>query len=95
MLQHMKPNLVLLLVNEHKFGTKTSNMMTHRSLTMNKRFAVKVNPEAELIAEYFANGGIVKTKVTPKAKIKTFLNHSYRGAKARTLRNMGYAKAVA
>lgn len=61
---------------------------------MNKRFAVKVNPEAELIAEYFANGGIVKTKANPKAKIKTFLNHSYRGAKARTLRNMGYAKAV-
>lgn len=49
---------------------------------------------AELVSAYLKNGGKIKTRRTPKAKIKTFLNHSYRGAKAYTLRNSGYAKAT-
>lgn len=49
---------------------------------------------AELIRAYLKNGGKIKTRRTPKAKVKTFLNHSYRGAKAYTLRNAGYAKAT-
>lgn len=62
---------------------------------MNKRFFIKPNPAADLIAAYIANGGIVKSKPSATAKVKTFLNHSYRGAKARTLRNQGFAKAIA
>jgi len=61
---------------------------------MNARFYIKPNPAADLIAEYFAKGGKVTTKRTGKAKVKTFLNHSNRGTKARTLRSMGYAKGI-
>lgn len=58
------------------------------------RFYVKPNLAADLIAEYVKNGGTVKTEPASKAKVKTFLNHSYRGTKARTLRSMGYAKGT-
>lgn len=61
---------------------------------MNKRFFVKPNPAADLIAEYLAKGGTIKFTNKPTKAIKTFLNHSYRGTKARTLRNMGFAKGV-
>lgn len=55
--------------------------------------APKPNPMAKLVEEFLSREGQIAKLEPSKAKVKTFLNHSYRGTKSRTLRSQGYAKA--
>jgi hypothetical protein len=48
---------------------------------------------AKLVEEFLSREGQIAKLEPSKAKVKTFLNHSYRGTKSRTLRSQGYAKA--
>lgn len=54
----------------------------------------KRNPMAKLVQEFLMQDGQIIRAEPSKAKVKTFLNHSYRGTKSKNLRSQGYAKAA-